>query len=266
MNPPPLSDLPLSSDDQKLLDLLNEEPASPARHCFRSALEHLRRAMLIQDLDPAMAVFRGITAEEEAATGLMHAFKSRQYPNADLLKPRNHVQKHAVTPFLRFLLTHLSEIKLNGVKSIRLALKDIEGRKRLVVAFLLEGDGEPLVATPTPPLNLSMREGNDPGFPDLSRNIRGLLEPTGYTNVLNFLKAEANLRNRILYAGPNGYPVLSDLSPEYLRDRQRRVMAILKVTLLVLPYDEVQPFAAEALDSFLRLVNRLDQQPLHDET
>lgn len=78
-----------------------------------------------------MAIFRGVTAEEEAATGLMQAFRFRKYPNADLLKPRDHVQKHAVTPYLRFLLHHLSEIKINGVKSIRLALKDVEGRKAL---------------------------------------------------------------------------------------------------------------------------------------
>ena len=44
-------------------------------------------------------------------------------------------------------------------------------------------------------------------------------------------------------------------------ERQRRVLMILKATLLVLPYEEVQPFAAEALNSFLRLVKKLNEAP-----
>lgn len=257
MTPTPLPELDLSDDDRKVLSLLEAEPPSSARHCFRSAIDHLRRALLIQQIDPAMAVFRGITAEEEAASGLMHALVLRDYPNSNLLKPRDHVQKHAVTPFLRSLLRHLAEIKLNGVCGVRLAVTEIEGANRLVVGFVLEGEGEPQTAMPVPPLNLSLRDGNTDRFPDLSRNVREILEPTGYTNVLSFLQAESNLRNRILYAAPDGYPLIEDLQPQYILERQRRVLTILKATLLVLPYDEVQPFASDALASFLRLVDRV---------
>lgn len=253
-----LPDLPLSPDDERVVALLEREPGSRARHCFRSAIDHLRRARLIQKIDPAMAVFRGLTAEEEAASGLMHALILRAYPNANLLKPRDHVQKHAVTPFLRSLLHHLSEIRLNGVRGVRLAMSKESPEPKLVVAFLLDGPGEPQIATPSPPLNLAVREG-DGAFPDLSRNMRELLEPTGYTNALKFLQAEANLRNRILYAAPDGYPQVEELQPEYLLERQRRVLMILKATLLVLPYEEAQPFAAEALKSFLRLVKQLNE-------
>lgn len=257
MTPTPLPELDLSDDDRKVLSLLEAEPPSRARHCFRSAIDHLRRALLIQQIDPAMAVFRGITAEEEAASGLMHALVLRDYPNSNLLKPRDHVQKHAVTPFLRSLLRHLAEIKLNGVCGVRLAVTEIEGANRLVVGFVLEGEGEPQTAMPVPPLNLSLRDGNTDRFPDLSRNVREILEPTGYTNVLSFLQEESNLRNRILYAAPDGYPLIEDLQPQYILERQRRVLTILKATLLVLPYDEVQPFASDALASFLRLVDRV---------
>lgn len=255
-----LPNLPLSPDDERILNLLEREPASRSKHCFRSAVDHLRRARLIQDIDPAMAVFRGLTAEEEAASGLMHAFAHRGYPNANLLKPRDHVQKHAVTPFLRSLLHHLSEIKLNGVRGIRLAMAKEASDPKLLVAFQLDGPGEPHVATPVPPLNLSVREG-DASFPDLSRNMKELFEPTGYKNALKFLQAEANLRNRVLYAAPDGYPQVEDLQPEYLIERQKRVFMILKATLLVLPYEEIQPFASEALNSFLRLVKRLNETP-----
>jgi len=255
-----LPNLSLSVDDQRVLDILEREPSSRAKHCFRSAVDHLRRGQLIQEIDPAMAVFRGVTAEEEAASGLRHAYISRNYPNSELLKPRDHIQKHAVTPFLRSLLHHLSEIRLNGVRGVRLAVPKEPIKARLVVAFLLEGSGEPQTAIPEPPLNLSVREGEG-GFPDLSRNMRELLEPNGYSNALKFIQAEANLRNRILYAAQDGYPQVEELQPEYLHERQRRVLMILKAALLVLPYEEIQPFATEALNSFLRLVKRLNESP-----
>jgi len=206
-----------------------------------------------------MAVFRGITAEEEAASGLMHALISRKYPNAELLRPRDHLQKHAVIPFLRALLDHLREIKLDGLCSVRLAITSVDGFDRLVVLLLL--DGEELTAMPVPPLNLSVREGDGGEFPNITRNVRALLGPTGYSNVLCFLRNEANLRNRILYAGPDGYPQVHDLQPEYLMERQRRVFAILKAALLILPYEQIQPLAAEALESFLRLIEKLKDLP-----
>jgi hypothetical protein len=265
MTSTPLPELALSDDDRKVVNLLEAAPPSRARHCFRSAIDHLRRALLIQQIDPAMAVFRGITAEEEAASGLMHALIQRNYPNANLLKPRDHVQKHAVTPFLRSLLRHLAEIKLNGVSGVRLAITEIEGATRLAVVLLLEGEAEPQPAIPVPPLNLSLSDGTTGHFLDLSRNVRDVLKSFGYTNVLSFLQAEANLRNQILYAAQDGYPLVEDLKPEYILDRQRRVLTILKTTLLILPYEDVQPFASEALNSFLRLTKRLaDTSPPHE--
>lgn len=255
-----LPELPLSTEERSVIALLEAEPSSRARHCFRSAIDHLRRAMLIQEIDPAMAIFRGITAEEEAASGLMHAFVMKKYPNANLLRPRDHVQKHAVTPFLRFLLHHLAEIKLNGVRGVQLAIGDVDDTKRLIVVFLLEGEGETQTAMPVPPLNLSLNVGETGRFPDLARNIRTVLQETGYTNASRFLRDQANLRNRILYAGPDGYPKIEDLKPEYLQECQRRVLTILKTALLVLPYDMEQPVASQALDAFLLLVNKLNAE------
>jgi len=220
MNSPDLPELELSDDDRKIVSLLEAEPPSTARHCFRSAVEHLRRALCLQRIDPAMAMFRGITAEEEAASGLMHALISRNYPRAELLRPRDHLQKHAVMPFLLALVHHLREIKLNGLCRVRLAITGVDGFDRLVVGLLLEG--EELTAMPTPPLNFSVREGDGGGeFPNITRNVRALLGPTGYSNVRSFLRNEANLRNRILYAGPDGYPQVHDLQPEYLMQTSR---------------------------------------------
>ncbi len=256
---PPLLDLPVTDDDGKVLALLAEAPPSHSLHCFNSALDHLRRAHVLRTLDPAMAIFRGITAEEEAASGLMHALLDRAYPNSELLRPRDHVQKHAVVPFLRSLLHNLAEVKLKGVARVRLAVKELGGARRLIVAIVMEEGGESNAIVPTPPLNVLMTAAATGGFPDLARNVRTLLEPNGYSNALSYLRAAANERNRVLYAGPDGYPVIDDLQAEFLLEQQRRVLMIIKATLLVLPYDDIQPFAVDALAAFLRLVKRLDE-------
>lgn len=252
-----LSPLPLSEDDQRILKLLDAEPPSWARHCFRSAIQHLQRAHLLAELDPAMAVFRGITAEEEAASGLMQVLIDRKYPGADRLNPRNHIQKHAVTPFLRSVIRYFSHLRFPGVKAIRLATKDVDGATRLVTAIQLNESPDGPWVNPTPPLNISVREGSEGSAPSYKQDFLKLIEPAGYTNTLSFLRAEANVRNQVLYAGKDGYLVIKDLQPEFLQDRQKRVLAVIKAALLIWPYEEIQPFVAEAILSFLQLADRL---------
>ena len=48
-----------------------------------------------------MAVFRAITAEEEAATAIFLALKEHGYENADKIKFKKHPYKQALEPFLR---------------------------------------------------------------------------------------------------------------------------------------------------------------------
>lgn len=256
-----LSPLPLSEDDQRILKLLDAEPPSRARHCFRSAIQHLQRAHLLAELDPAMAVFRGITAEEEAASGLMQVLIARKYPGADRLKPRDHIQKHAVTPFLRSVIRYFSHLHFPGIKTIRLATMEVDGATRLVTAIQLDESPDGPWVNPTPPLNISVREGSEGSAPSYKQDFLKVIEPAGYTNILSFLRAEANVRNQILYAGNEGYRVISDLRPEFIRDRQMRVLAVLKAALLISPYEEIQPFVTEAILSFLQLAARLRAEP-----
>jgi hypothetical protein len=255
---PPIS---LSADEQRLLKLLEAEPPSHARHCFSSAIQHLQRAHLLLELDPAMAVFRGITAEEEAASGLMQVLIARKYPGAEHLKPRDHVHKHAVTPFLRSVLQYFSHIRFSGVNTVKLAFKEVDGNTRLVTAIRLEESPGGPWARPIPPLNLSVREGDGQTAPNFKPDFQKLIEPTGYANILKFLQFEANARNRVLYAGKDGFPVISYLQPEFLLERQKRVFAILKTGLLIWPYEEIQPFVIEALTSFLQLVMKVHAEP-----
>ena len=53
-----------------------------ARQSAFHAFEHLDKAERIAELDPEMAVFRAITAEEEAATAVFFSLKQRGYDRA----------------------------------------------------------------------------------------------------------------------------------------------------------------------------------------
>lgn len=53
---------------------------------------------------------------------------------------------------------------------------------------------------------------------------------------------------------------MDSLDPRLLVEMQRRVLLILKATLLIWPYSEIQPFVTDALDAFLNLVGRLRKE------
>jgi len=255
----------LDEGDERILQLLVDEPASHHRNCFRSAIQHLYLSYRLQAVDAAMAIFRAITAEEEAASGLMRCLIDRKYPNAEKLRPRDHVQKHAVTPFLQSMIQYLGHLRFNGLRTVRLAIKDINGTARLVVAMQVGQTEESAWASATPPLNMSLREGHDQTTPTFRPDFQQLIKQRGYKNIRSFLQSEANLRNRILYAAKDGFPLIEDLKVEFIVVRQRRVFSMLKTLLLISPYAEHQPFVSDALQAFLQLDDRLNSEPRPDD-
>lgn len=255
----------LAEGDERILQLLAVEPPSHHRNCFRCAIQHLHLSYALHTVDPAMAMFRAITAEEEAASGLLRCLISRGYPLSEHLRPREHVQKHAVTPFLQSIVQHLSNLRFDALHSVRLAVKEVEGAQRLVVAMNIGESEQELWATPTPPLNMSFREGPDMTAPTFHLDFKRLIEPKGYKNIRSFLDSEVNLRNRILYAAPDGIPFVEGLKVEFMVDRQHRVLSMIKALLLISPYAEHQPFVVEALRAFLILVGKLNAEPSSNE-
>ena len=246
-----------NSEEQKILALLDAEPPSHYKNCFRSALNHLSKAFLISATDPEMAIFRAITAEEEAASGLMQSLTQHKYPDSDGLKPHDHVQKHAVTPFIQAILSHLSFLRFSDIHDLRLAIKNVDGKPRLVTALKVTLDEEQNWAVPIPPLNLSVRDGNTGESPSYVVDFRRVIKPKGYRNILRYLRREANLRNTVLYASPEGYPVVSDFDDRFILERQARVLLILKATLLISPYSEHQPFVVSAISAFIKIASRI---------
>ncbi|MCB1605317.1 MAG: hypothetical protein KDI59_11755, partial [Xanthomonadales bacterium] len=70
-----------SGFEEKILGAV-EDCKGSVKHCARNAINHLEKAWVIRDIDIEMAVFRGITAEEEAASAVFHCLKNHRYSNA----------------------------------------------------------------------------------------------------------------------------------------------------------------------------------------
>ena len=90
-------------DDQRLENLVVEGlKATSGRvlQCARHAFHHLERAGQIVDIDPEMAMFRAITAEEEAATAVFFSLRQRRYANSEKIQLWSHPYKAALYPFV----------------------------------------------------------------------------------------------------------------------------------------------------------------------
>jgi len=248
---------PLTGFQKKCLALMNEAPRTHATHCFRSALYHLERAELLRAVDPAMAIFRAITAEEEAASGVIRCLAELGYPCADALNAHDHAHKHAVFPFMQILELFFGQTLANHFKKYNLHIKEEDGASRLTLALNVTINGEPQLAYPIPPLNFGVKNPDTGEAPDYSFQINQLVAAKGRASVKAFLKNEANLRNEILYAGPDGYPTIPTLDLGFLVERRARVLAMINVYLLAFPYQEHQPFVTQALASFAKMLQQL---------
>lgn len=248
---------PLSGFQKKCVALMNIAPRTHATHCFRSALHHLERAELLREVDPAMAIFRAITAEEEAASGVMRSLIEMQYPGAEALNPHDHAHKHAVFPFMQVLQLFFAQTLSNHFTKYNLHIKEEDGATRLMLALNVTINGEEQLAYPIPPLNFGVTNPDTGEAPDYSFQINQLVAAKGKATVKTFLKNEANLRNEILYASPDGYPMIQSLDVGFLIERRVRVFAMINLYLLVFPYQEHQPFVTQALASFVKMLQQL---------
>lgn len=217
-------------------------------HCFRSAFNHLRRSWILHPIDSEMSLFRAITAEEEAATALFLALRQRKYKGADNLKLMNHLHKSAVSPFLDAVANLLVETKFPLPK-----LKIYRGSRPAIHLVIdigaLTGDEEPLLGKPDHPFNYLLRVGDDVNAYRFEKQLQALADSSGSQSMLKMIEREANLRNRILYAGDNGIPSVQFNDNLILR-RRDRVYRLALITIGILQTTDHQLFVQQCLDSF----------------
>lgn len=254
---------PISELNRSIVDAIPTMPAQPKWPALQ-AVRHLNRAWKIRELDPEMAIFRSITAEEEAATAVFHSLRRRGYEGANKLKPRDHIHKNAVIPFFEAITRVLAKVG-QMMPSTQLCLDCNNKPPLLIVRFeyIDPVSGEKLWAHPQPPLHFSLKGGPADGemkTEDFSDGINDIVNAMNMNDIIEYLRNRANQRNQILYAGADGYPSIGGDVDKALELYQRHVFVLLRMYFLIDPYKDKQLFVQQALYAFLKMLNLIPKE------
>lgn len=232
------------------------------------AILGLKRAWRIAPIDPEMALFRAITAEEEAATALITALKIRRYPNAERLNHKDHGHKNGLYPFVRGIEIMFAE---SGWPSPTLRLQH-EGRTpRIDVHIPSEAIGlaPGRQVTPNEPLNLTAHripsDSSERIVEDFSNQLQALAQGRGAKDIAEVIATEANLRNRLLYAADNGVPKVDNVDPELIA-RRKRILLLVGLTITILQTKAHQLFAVQAVQAYVGVLGRSAVAPYDFES
>lgn len=251
--------LELNSIDSAVVECLNYATGR-VKQCAKHSIHHLERSWEIKDVDPEMAAFRSITAEEEAATALFIAIKEKHYPNAVKLKFRDHRFKAAIHPFLMAVAKLLGE--LEPFPSEPQLAATMRNNKRVLELRLKLSDGR--VLKPEPPLGFNIFL-NEQGIPyQFDKQLEELASGIGKDNALSYIEELANLRNLLLYASTDGIPRLLDDIDQILFSQQSKVFILLKILCLIFPYRERALFVEQCVNAFLVMMGKME--PAINET
>jgi hypothetical protein len=236
---------------------------SRGKHSLHNSWRHLEKAWAIREIDPAMAAFRGITAEEEAATGLIYALRDKGYDNSNLLNPWKHAHKHSIYPFFQLLSDFFAESIASRVFKVGIKFGSDDDPNRLKIYITMNVNGEDLIGIPEPPLNLNIEvEGKPISF---KRQVNKLANLNNVKKVDKYIDDKANERNQLLYAAANGYLQLESVFDDFLFEQKKKMMTMAYAYLLIEPYKEKQPFVQQCIDSLLKMLGKAKSIHLHDE-
>jgi hypothetical protein len=254
--------LDISSFDIHCIEMLEALPKWHSRHYFRSAINHLKLGEKLYPIDSSMGVFRYITAEEEAASGLIKCLIEKGYDNAKKLNPQSHLHKHAIIPYFRAICQFIEDNFRQFDITNDLEIFDDNGAKKIRLITQMLSNGQPTIFIPEPPLSFSFYH-QDKRF-SYKPQLDKLASSKGLKDILAHIKESANLRNKLLYASPEGYPGECKVEPEFFSAYQSRVFAMLRTYLMIVPYNDKLPFVQDSLDAILTMLGTIMLDNIHD--
>lgn len=238
------------------------------KQCAVNAVNHLRKAAALVEVDNEMAAFRAITAEEEAATALIHSLQINGYENAANLKTRQHVHKLGVSPMVEACARHLVEFlgqEESPFEKWVLEIKKTGRRRALGLGLKLRGRDQVLI--PQPPLHVVISRAHTGGY-DVADVLRNHLEREDSRQVKTHIDAIANQRNLILYANSSGIPSIEGTEARrFIRSQKVKTIRLLYVLLLSDPWVSTEGRSGliqQVLDSYLILLARIDPESVVD--
>jgi hypothetical protein len=243
--------------DREIIKIINSDAKGYAKSCARNAINHLEKSWIIKDIDPEMAVFRAITAEEEAATAIFIALKEKGYRNAKKLKFRNHTYKQALAPFFRAIAKFMADFA-NGSdfpfgKNYHLSIDTKGPTKNLKFSFELPNG---IHASPIPPLNFSISIDGELYY--FEKELTDVTTGKNREDIIKYVKEISNLRNQLIYSRPEGIPSIESGIDAHLRKRQKTVFTFLRVLCLIFPHKKKAIFVQQAIQAFLIMLGGIE--------
>lgn len=242
--------------DRVVFECIDVSAKGHGRNCARNAIFHLESAWKIKDIDPEMAVFRAITAEEEAATAIFIALKEKGYQNANKIKFKNHPYKQAVAPFVTAVSKFMADVaRWPGFplgEKYQLSFEGEGKDRKLILSFYLDSG----LATPIPPLGFEVALNGKPYH--FEKELLEITSGKSRADIIKHVRDIANMRNTILYARAEGIPKITGKVDGHLEKRRRTVMTFLRIYSLIYPYAEKALFVEQALKSFLVMMGEIE--------
>jgi hypothetical protein len=252
---------PLAEFDREVLEAARRG-GGPIFYRVLNAHKHMNASWRLRVIDPKMAVFRAITAEEEAATALILSLKRLGYRGAERLGYWNHVHKAALTPFFDAVRETVIAVA-QPLPEFTLVLTPEIGPTRLEIRVVLHRgtDGRQIVAAPNPPFGFTttrhIKGQADEVLEDLEQfevGVSKVVEKHKVATILEHIRERANLRNLLLYASDKGILQLQGDLEKQLRHHYERTCRLLRVYLLIEPYPERQSFVQQCLTALLKML------------
>ena len=218
---------------------------------FESTFDHFDRSNRLLEIDRGMASFRAITGEEEAATALMRAVQIRNYDGSEKLKASRHHHKAAIVATITAIRNTVYPI----LAEFQLLFDFAKGRidpKIPLTTFGVAG-GEKLCIQPVEPLGLlQTREGVHEleVYDDALEQLARKTEPG---TIIKPINAQANARNRLLYASDEALPQ-SRATASTIEERRHRALAILVLTAMVFQSRHHLDLVRQALATVLKVI------------
>lgn len=229
-----------------------------------NAICHIQKSVEISKIDPAMAAFRAVCAEEEAATALISSLKELGYTGTDKLYFRNHADKHAIVLFVGTVMQWFQNRKAQASERFgqhRLFFDDVDGRIGLHLSIQL---GRSSIAVhPTPPLHLIVHGAKTLGE-EFQDEMKDLLGVERIYEIKRLIDQRANFRNTLLYATPEGVPEPAGDVKVFIDNQIGIVNHLLIALALIDPWRKpkypLSEIVSVSIDVFVDLMNRVKKE------
>jgi hypothetical protein len=251
----------MESIKQKFGDVIEElikSCPSPGKHAARNAISHMNKAWLLKEIDKEMAVFRGITGEEESAAAVFHSVMRRKYSDAKKLDVTSHVHKTALHPFLQAVGAIMNELLVHHGYNPTLEFHENENTKQFKTRVTVGVGENEKWAYIIPPLNFKLALNNE--LHDFNQELAKIATDKNRKNISNYVKKLAKRRHQLLYSTSSGIPTIEGGIEQFLTYRETVIYTNLLIFLLIDPYKDKQEYVQQCLWAFLKMLPHLRGQ------